>query len=853
MQLAKTYQPRDFEAMIYAMWEAADAFSPSGTGEPYSIVMPPPNANGNLHVGHALTIGIQDVLTRYHRMQGRRTIYIPGADHAGFETWVVFDKQLAAQKKSRLDFSREQLYKMVWDFVASKRGDMELQIRALGASCSWKDLVFTLDAKVIETVYSTFKRLWDDDLVYRGERIVNYSTQYQTSYADIEVDYKSTKAKLYKVAYPTIDNVGEVVIATTRPETIFGDVAIAVNPNDKRYKDLIGKKALVPIIKREIPIIGDDYVDIDYGTGALKITPAHDPNDFEIGQRHNLKPIQVIGFDGKMTNVPASFEGLTALEARKAMIGALKSEELFRGEEDIEHVVGYDYKSGLPIEPMIKDQWFLKIEPLAQKAIQALEDNKITFYPETKKPVLINYLKNLRDWNLSRQIAWGIPIPAFVNIDDKDDWIFDTRVNEEIIEKNGKTYRREEDTFDTWFSSGQWPYITTDYVEQGSLAEFFPTTLMETGFDLLDRWVARMIMLSLYVTGEVPFKDVYLHGMVLDERGQKMSKSKGNVINPMVIVNEYGSDALRMGIIANRSVGQNQAFTKDKVVAARNFCNKLWNIARYIQTSLPSDFVYDPNRPIVANTEVDHWILATLDQAIVKIDEQIETYHLAEAVDIVYQTIWSSVADWYLEASKKQPNYPLMVYVLETILKLAHPFAPFVTETIWQSLIWREDLVINQPYPAVGKVPSEPMLVGEFSDLITLVTQVRAILKELPAKQKYRLLHANDQMIESNGPMIKHLTKVKEVVSVMDPAGLKIISNSHQIWLELDKKAMAEYQANLEIKLIENRAKAAQLSQRLANADYVAKAPAELVAESKVNLTTAKEAIARIQGELSNI
>jgi len=632
MNLAKTYDPSQYEPNIYAMWEMSGVFAPKREGEPYSIVMPPPNANGNLHMGHALTVDLEDILARYHRMKGRAVAYIPGADHAGFETWVVYEKELAKKGQSRFDFSREQLYSQVWNFVEQQRGNMELQLRALGVSASWDDLVFTLDEKVVKTVYSTFKKLWDDQLVYRGERIVNFCTVHQTSFADIEVEHKNEKSKLWKIAYPTMDKIGEIVIATTRPETMLGDVAVAVHPDDERYKDLIGTKVMLPLTDREIPIIADEYVDPAFGTGAVKITPAHDPNDFEIGERHQLERLHVIDFDGTMINVPKQFEGLSFEEAREKVLAALEAAELRRGEDNIEHAVGHCYKCGSVIQPLIKDQWFLRIQPLAQKAKQAIENGDVTFTPESRKRVLIQYLDNLRDWNLSRQIPWGIPIPAFQNVSDPSDWIFDTRVDEETIVVGSTTYKREEDTFDTWFSSGQWPFITTDYLDNGPLARFYPNSVMETGADLLDRWIARMIMLGLYTTNTVPFRHVYLHGMVLDEHSQKMSKSKGNVINPMEVIAEYGSDALRLGIVASRSAGQNQAFSTSKVVAGRNFCNKLWNIARFIEGKLGEN--YKPAAPVPASL-ADHWIIRELNAAAANIDKQLGAYRFAEASETV--------------------------------------------------------------------------------------------------------------------------------------------------------------------------------------------------------------------------
>ncbi|MBP9761952.1 valine--tRNA ligase, partial [Candidatus Saccharibacteria bacterium] len=596
MKLAKTYTPDQFEPNIYAMWEASGAFLPRGEGEPYSIVMPPPNANGNLHIGHALDMSLKDILVRYHRMKGKDAIYIPGADHAGFETWVVYEKELQRQGKSRFDFSREQLYSQIWNFVDARRGDMELQLRALGVSADWKSSVFTLDEKVISTVYETFKKLWDDNLVYRGERIVNYCTVHQTGFADIEVDHKNEKGTLWKIAYPSLDKITEIVVATTRPETLLGDVAIAVHPTDERYKHLIGTNVLLPILEKEIPVIGDEYVDPTFGTGAVKITPAHDPNDFEVAERHDLPKPRVIDYNGTMINVPQQFDGIPALDARKRVLAALQAAELLRGEEPTERAVGHCYKCGSIIEPMLKEQWFLKMQPLAQRAKQILQDDGITFYPASRKRVLLQYLDGLKDWNLSRQIPWGIPIPAFQNTTDPNDWIFDTHVDEVTISVNGVVYRREEDTFDTWFSSGQWPYVVTDALSGGELSRFYPTSVMETGTDLLDRWVARMIMLGIYRTDSVPFKDVYLHGMVNDEHNQKMSKSKGNVINPMEKIAQYGSDALRLGIIANRSAAQNQAFSEGSLIAGRNFCNKLWNVARFIEDKLGNN--YQPKAPV---------------------------------------------------------------------------------------------------------------------------------------------------------------------------------------------------------------------------------------------------------------
>ena len=848
MQLAKQYIPNDYEPNIYALWETSGALEPTGVGKPYSIVMPPPNANGNLHIGHALDMNLKDILIRYHRMKGDDAVFIPGADHAGFETWVVYERELTKQGKSRFDFSRDQLYSQVWNFVQEKRGNMELQLRALGVSASWKHLTFTLDDKVINTVYDTFKKMWDDNLVYRGERIVNYCTEHQTSFADIEVEHKNEKGKLWKIAYPTLDKIGEIIIATTRPETMLGDVAVAVHPDDERYKKLIGTRILLPIVDKEIPIIADEYVDMSYGTGAVKITPAHDPNDFEIAKRHDLPIESIISPEGKMINVPEQFLGLTPVEARARVLEALEALELRRGETEIEHAVGHCYRCGSVIEPMIKEQWFIKTQSLAQPAIDALKKEEITFYPASKRKELIAYLEQLKDWNISRQIPWGIPIPAFVNENDPKDWIFDTRTNEQSIVVNGTTYIREEDTFDTWFSSGQWPYIVTDYLTGGDLANYFPTDMMETGMDIMRAWVSRMIMLSLYRTGKLPFKEVYLHGMVNDEHNQKMSKSKGNVINPMGLVAEFGSDATRMGLISGRAPAQSQAFNRGSVIAARNFCNKLWNIARFVEAQIGDNHQIVDLEP---QTPADHWIIRQLNDAANNIAVRLEQYRFSEASETVYHTIWDDVADWYIESSKTAINRPLLSWVLATSLKIAHPFAPFVTETIWQTLNYTDGILMREAWPTPEKF--DPIAAEQFEQLKLLVAEGRWVIAELPGNKKYRLLYGNDSLIADNQDTIKHLMRLEAIEHTDQPRGLRLAAANRESWLDIDSETLYQHQENLEMRLAEARQKLAGLKKRLENPTYVEKAPAHLVEETREQLAEQEKIITRLVSELEVI
>lgn len=860
MKFAKTYEPNLFEPTTYALWEASGGFAPTRKGEPYAIVMPPPNANGNLHIGHGLVIALEDILVRYYRLRGRDAIYIPGADHAGFETWVVYEKALEAAGGSRFDFSREQLYSRVWDFVAEQRGNMELQLRAMGASCSWDDLVFTLDEKVIKVVYRTFKQLWDDGLIYRGEKLVNYCTKHQTAFADIEVVYEERTTPLYYMKY------GPFVLATTRPETKFGDTAVAVHPKDKRYKQYVGQVIEVEGVNGPfaVTVIADEMVDPEFGTGVVKITPAHDFNDWEVGQRHGLAARQVVGLDGKMNENAGRLAGRTVEEARKIVVEMLEDRGLLvKVDENYQNRVGLCYKCGSVIEPMLMEQWFINIHPLVKRAVEALNEGKIKFYPAGKKDVLIRYLENLKDWNISRQIPWGIPIPAFKRVGEAVDngldqpdaplWIFDERVEEKEIVVDGTTYVRDEDTFDTWFSSGQWPFVVTDFIEEekqldrsGDLARFYPNSVMETGSDLLFPWVSRMIMLGLYMTDEVPFHEVYMHGLVLDEHGQKMSKSKGNVINPMELISEYGSDAFRLGIVASRSAGQNQAFSRSKVVAGRNLCNKLWNIARYVQTQVGEDFA--PVREISCEALGEDWVVRELLAARDELEKLMVDYRFAEAAELVYRVIWSVVADWYIEASKLHQNNELLAWVLESCLRLVHPFAPFVSEAIWQSLSWTDGVLMNSGW--IEDLAVDEARAEEFEELRGLVSEIRLAMSDLPKKKRYPIVHRGDELLEKNAEVLKKLAKVPDVKSVEEPSGVRLAGSGREVWIEMDKKALTEYRVSLKDRLEVTLKRVAGLRARLENDSYVKKAPVALVEESVEELKEQQAIVERLREEI---
>ncbi len=848
MKFSSAYDPSKHEAQIYSLWEKGGAFKPQHDASKgyFSLVAPPPNANANLHIGYGLVNAIEDILVRYHRMKGESTLYVPGADHAGFETQSVYEKQLAKEGKSRFDFTRDQLYKQLWDFVAKNRGNFEKQFRTLGASFDWDYYTFTLDDKVIKQAYSTFKKMWDEGLIYRGERLVNFCTFHGTAFADIEVEYKDVAGHLWYIKYPLTDGSGEVVVATTRPETMLGDTAVAVNPIDARYKKYIGKTITLPLTGREVPIIADEMVDPNFGTGAVKITPAHDPNDYDVAQRHSLPMITVISHEGKMEHsVPELYRGKTVEDARKLVVRDLDSKGCLEKTEDYLHSVGHCYKCGTVIQPLLRDQWFVDMQPLAKKAIAALKDNQITFYPDTKREQLITYYRGLRDWNISRQIAWGIPIPAFQNVEDDQDWIFDERVKEEIIEFKGKKYRRDPDVFDTWFSSSSWPYVTLDYPDGEAFKKFYPLSVMETGGEILYPWVSRMIMLGLYVTGKVPFKEVYIHGYVMAEDGSKMSKSIGNVIDPTEVIEKYGSDALRMGIIAGRVPGVNRGYDSRKVEDARNFANKLWNISRFIEPKVTSADLASPKPKNLS----DHWILNKLSISSKEISQAIDNYDLAGAYEKLYHFVWDDFADWYIEASKAGENAGILALVLESSLKLAHPFAPFVTEAIWQELGWRKSVLITEDWEL--KLPAyDPSKAREFESLMKIVSEVRNLAADI-GLNKPKLAYKKSELISANADLISRLAKLGSIEALESAQGIRLVSSKQPVWLALEAKEAKDYVAKLEsqIKACEESIK--HLEVRLANKSYLNNAPESLVTETKQQLKSNQEVLGVLEKQLA--
>lgn len=682
----KAYDHTKYEDKIYKLWENSGAFTPQITSRrsPFTIIMPPPNANDPLHIGHARFIAIEDILIRYHRMKGEVALWLPGTDHAGIETQYVFEKRLKEKGKSRFDYNRDTLYKMIWDYVAENSGISIKQMKKLGASADWSRLKFTLDPDIVKIVYQTFKKLYDDGLIYRGERIVNYCTRCGTSFSDLEVNHVEHAGELYYLDY------GPLTIATTRPETIFADVAVAVNPKDKRYTELIGKTAKIPLINRVIPIIADSLVQKDFGTGALKVTPGHDATDFEIGQKHKLPAISVINETGKMTNVPEKYIDLHVNQARQAVVADLNKTGSIKKIEKIHHTIGVCYRDKSIIEPMISKQWFIKVKPLTIESLKAIKSKKVKIVSKKYEKVAIHWLKNLKDWNVSRQIVWGIRIPAW-RCDKCLNWIITEGPKPSKCTECGHTkLTQDKDTFDTWFSSGQWPFATLKTTKPKDFKYFYPTSVMNTAYDILPFWVIRMIMLGLYVTGEVPFKEVLFHGLVRDSQGQKISKSKGNVINPIEMAEKFGADALRMGLIWGALVENDISLSEDNIRGQRNFANKLWNIARYVA---PTNTL-NTQKPRAMHAD-DKWVLAELKKSHTKITKLLDKYRLNEAAEELYTFIWKKFADVYLEKTKERRKaaQATLEYVLYRTLIMAHPFMPFVTEAIFQEVSGKKLLI----------------------------------------------------------------------------------------------------------------------------------------------------------------
>ncbi len=657
MELPPQYNAKEVEDKIYQLWEKSGFFNPDNLPKrhkkPFTIIMPPTNANGNLHAGHALVLTIEDIMTRYKRMKGFKALWLPGLDHAGFETQVVYEKKLEKEGKSRFQIQKDQLYKEIWDFTEENKKNIKSQVKRMGSSCDWSREKFTLDSDIVKTVYSTFEKLKKDGLVYNGKKIINWCPKHQTSLSDLETKDEERADKFYYLKY------GPFTIATARPETKFGDKYVVMHPKDKRYKDYKdGQKINLEWINGPIAatVIKDEAIDMEFGTGVMTITPWHDATDFEIAERHNLEKEQIIDFQGKLLPIAGEFSGMKILEARPKIIEKLQSKGLVeKVEENYKHIVKTCYKCNSLIEPQIKDQWFIRMKPLAKPAIEAIEKNKVKFIPAYYKKISLHWLKNIMDWNISRQIVWGIPIP-----DDKDGQVFDT-----------------------WFSSGQWPYAVLGFPASKDFKTFYPTDILETGGDLIFFWVARMVMLGIYATGEVPFKNVYLHGLVLDAKGQKMSKSKGNVINPLELAEKFGTDALRMALVVGNTPGTSLPLDENKIKGYRNFSTKIWNASRFVLINTQD---YDASKTCLPAGR-DKKRIKEFEKLAKQITKEMDDFKFYSASEKIYHYFWHTFCDKIIEEYKQnQVSQYLLLHLLSESLKILHPFMPFITEEIYQQL-----------------------------------------------------------------------------------------------------------------------------------------------------------------------
>lgn len=751
------YDPQSVEQALYAWWESSGLFRPSRPNglSPFVVCMPPPNVTGVLHMGHAMFATIEDILTRFHRMQGRPSLWLPGTDHAGIATQLVVEKSLASEGISRFDLGREEFVRRVWQWKQEKGGYITQQMRRLGASCDWDRERFTLEPHMSSAVAEAFKRLYDAGLIYRGEYMVNWSPNLRTAVSDLEVEFSEESGKLYFFKYPLADSSEFLPIATTRPETILGDTAVCVNPNDDRFKQFIGRKVRVPILGREIDVIADDYVDMEFGTGALKVTPGHDHNDYEIGKRHQLEIINIMNKDASINKNGGPFEGMDRFEARKALWDAIENEGLAIKVEDYVNRVPRSQRGGEIIEPLVSTQWFIKMESLAKEAVQAVRDGRLSIVPQRFEKVYFNWLEDIRDWCISRQLWWGHRIPVWYVANRNDEFVV-AKDEEEAYRMVREKYpgedvvlSQENDVLDTWFSSGLWPFSTMGWPEGNALdlEEFFPGSVLETGYDILFFWVARMVMLSIWLTGKVPFHTVYLHGLVRDKEGRKMSKSLGNVIDPIDTIEQYGTDALRYTLVTGSTPGQDIPLSNEKVEANRNFANKLWNASRYIAGNLRG--LCDEERQTLAQAALngpenqgvhlplpERYIIARLHILVNSVSKGLESLSFGDAGRLIQEFLWDEFADWYVEISKtrlysndenaKRCARWTLVYVMDTCLRLLHPFMPYVTEAIWHRFPRDrspEKSLIMGTWPKGGDVDEEVLL--RFDKLQSLVRCIR--------------------------------------------------------------------------------------------------------------------------------
>ena len=856
MEMQKTYNPKDFEDRIYADWEQSGYFRAEIDQDkvPFTIMMPPPNITGHLHMGHAMDATLQDTLIRYKRMQGYAALWLPGCDHASIATEVKIVEKMKAEGYTKADLGRDGFLKRAWEWKEQYGNRIMTQQRKMGTSCDWSRQAFTMDEKCSKAVREVFVNLYEKGLIYQGNRIINWCPCCKTALSDAEVEYAEEGGHFWHLCYKAVDGSAEVIVATTRPETMLGDTAVAVHPDDERYKSLVGKMLKLPLVDREIPVVADAYVDPTFGTGCVKITPAHDPNDFEVGKRHDLPVIRVMNDDGSMNELAGKYQGLDRYEARKQIVADLQALGLLVKIEAHTHNVGHCYRCHATVEPIVSKQWFVKMEPLAKPAIAAVMHNKVKFVPERFSKIYYNWMENVRDWCISRQLWWGHRIPVWYCEDCGE--VICSKQDPTVCPKCGSTHlKQDEDVLDTWFSSALWPFSTLGFPEETEdYKYFYPTDVLVTGYDIIFFWVSRMIFSGIEHTGKVPFHDVLIHGIVRDEQGRKMSKSLGNGIDPLEIIEKYGADSLRLSLMTGVAPGNDTRYSDTKVEACRNFINKLWNAARFVLMNVEGKTI--PDIQEVKFAPADKWIIARLQNCIKEVSTNLNRYEMGVASDIAMNFVWDDFCDWYIELSKpalygddekrKADVLCVLCYVLKNALQLLHPFIPFVTEEIYANLPGSQGSIMVSSFPRYNYKWAYKKESKAFEGVMEIIKAVRAMKKDAdcPPSKKVELFVVTDnkRLLQQNKDCIVKLSGASELtfVSSASEAGDKTVSavtEIAQIYVPLGELVDLEKErVRLQAEIERIDSEIARAQGKLSNEKFVSKAPKKLVDEEKAKL-----------------
>ena len=866
-ELDKLYSPSDFEDRIYKMWVDENCFHAVRDPEktPYTIVIPPPNITGQLHMGHALDNTLQDILIRWKRMSGYCALWVPGTDHASIATEAKIVEAMRKEGVTKDDLGRDGFLKRAWAWKEQYGGRIVSQLKKLGSSCDWERERFTLDEGCSKAVKDVFVNYYNKGLIYRGERIINWCPHCRTSISNAEVEYEDQAGHFWHLRYPLKDGSGYVELATTRPETLLGDTAVAVNPKDERYKDIVGKTLILPLVGREIPVVADSYVDMEFGTGVVKITPAHDPNDFEVGKRHDLPVLNVLTEDAKIVDDYPEYAGMDRYEARKKIVEDLEKGGYLVEVEDHEHNVGTCYRCGTTVEPRVSLQWFVKMDELAKPAIKAVEDGDIKFVPDRFEKNYLNWMNDIRDWCISRQLWWGHRIPAFY-CDDCGEMVV-SKESEVCCPKCGKPMRQDPDTLDTWFSSALWPFSTLGWPDDTEdLKYFYPTSTLVTGYDIIPFWVSRMIVAGMENMKEKPFDTVLIHGLVRDEQGRKMSKSLGNGIDPLEVIDKYGADALRFMLATGNAPGNDMRYSDDKVKASRNFANKLWNAARFIMMNLPDGFTAD-ELPAQMNIE-DKWIVSKFNTLAKEIDENLTNFDLGVAVAKLYDFIWDVYCDWYIELTKPRiaaggdtaaAAQTVLVWVMKGMLKLLHPFMPYITEEIWQTLTDGASILMLEKYPVYDEslnFSAEEIDFGKIIAAIKAVRNIRSEMNVVPSVKAKLYIETAQPEVFANGVMFFERLASASEVEILDKADVKdavtAVTDAARIFIPLSDIVDTEKErARLDKEKKKVQKDIDFLLGKLNNQGFLAKAPEQLIAAQKEKLAKAQEKMAKIEESLA--